>query len=173
MRYSLKVKGYSLKVKGYRLRVKGSPHPSPLILHPSPFQNYRLKVMGMNEGLFSYRDLDAYKRAKDLVSEIYGLFKSFPKEENYALCDQLRRAVISIPSNIAEGMGRASVKEQIHFIEIAYGSLYEVMCQLEVAQELGYITNTQLAKIEKSVIDIAKPLSGLRSKRISLLNNKG
>lgn len=129
--------------------------------------------MSMNEGLFSYRDLDAYKRAKDLVSEIYGLFKSFPKEENYALCDQLRRAVISIPSNIAEGMGRASVKEQIHFIEIAYGSLYEVMCQLEVAQELGYITNTQLAKIEKSVIDIAKPLSGLRSKRISLLNNKG
>ena len=122
---------------------------------------------------FSYRRLRVYSNAKELVLYVYSLLKLFPKEENYALCDQLRRAVISIPSNIAEGMGRASVKEQIHFIEIAYGSLYEVMCQLEVAQELGYITNTQLAKIEKSVIDIAKPLSGLRSKRINLLNNKG
>ena len=98
------------------------------------------------------------------------MLSSFPKEENYALCDQLRRAVISIPSNIAEGMGRTSIKEQIHFIEIAYGSLYGVMCQIEIAKELGYITDLQLAKIEESVVDIAKPLSGLRSKRIGLLN---
>ena len=123
--------------------------------------------------LFSYRDLVAYNRAKDFVSEIYRLLKSFPKEENYALCDQLRRAVISIPSNIAEGMGRVSVKEQVRFIEISYGSLYEVMCQVEIANELGYITDSQLAKIEESVTDIAKPLSGLRSKRINLLKNMG
>ena len=70
-------------------------------------------------------------------------------------------------------MGRVSVKEQVRFIEISYGSLYEVMCQVEIANELGYITDSQLAKIEESVTDIAKPLSGLRSKRINLLKNMG
>ena len=68
-------------------------------------------------------------------------------------------------------MGRTSVKEQIHFIEIASGSLYEVMCQIEIAKELGYITNSQLIQIERLVSEIAKPLSGLRNKRISLLKN--
>ena len=68
-------------------------------------------------------------------------------------------------------MGRTSVKEQIHFIEIAFGSLYEVMCQIEIAKELGYITNSQLIQIERLVSEIAKPLSGLRNKRISLLKN--
>lgn len=57
---------------------------------------------------------------------VYGLLKQFPKEEQYALCDQLRRAVISVPSNIAEGSGRASAKDQAHFIEMAYGSQMEV-----------------------------------------------
>ena len=121
----------------------------------------------MGEVLFSYRDLMAYKYAKALVKEVYALLKSFPKEENYALCDQLRRAVISIPSNIAEGMGRTSVKEQIHFIEIAFGSLNEVMCQIEIAQDLGYITTTQLENIEDIVRSTARTLSGLRNKRMN------
>ena len=119
--------------------------------------------------LFSYRDLVAYQRARTLVTVIYELLKLFPKEETYALCDQLRRAVISVPSNIAEGMGRTSVKEQIHFIEIAFSSLYEVMSQIELAKDLSYITDSQLLDIEKQISDIAKPLSGLRTKRINLL----
>ena len=123
----------------------------------------------MKEELFSYRDLVAYQRSKTLVSEIYGILESFPKKETYALCDQLRRAVISIPSNIAEGMGRVSVKEQIHFIEIAFGSLYEVMCQTELAKDLNYISEAQFKNIEETVRDVAKPLSGLRTKRINLL----
>jgi four helix bundle protein len=121
----------------------------------------------MGEVLFSYRDLMAYKYAKALVKEVYALLKSFPKEENYALCDQLRRSVISVPSNIAEGMGRTSVKEQIHFIEIAFGSLNEVMCQIEIAQDLGYITTTQLENIEDIVRSTARTLSGLRNKRMN------
>ena len=121
----------------------------------------------MGEALFSYRDLMAYKYAKALVKEVYALLKSFPKEENYALCDQLRRSVISVPSNIAEGMGRTSVKEQIHFIEIAFGSLNEVMCQIEIAQDLGYITTTQLENIEDIVRSTARTLSGLRNKRMN------
>ena len=119
--------------------------------------------------LFSYRNLQAYQSSKQLVSDIYCLLKHFPKEETYSLCDQLRRAVVSLPSNIAEGMGRFSVKEQIHFIEIAFGSLYEVMCQVELAKNLGYITASQFAEIEQSVTSIAKLLSGLRTKRLKTL----
>lgn len=122
----------------------------------------------MGEVLFTYRDLMAYKYAKALVKEVYALLSNFPKEEKYALCDQLRRSVISVPSNIAEGMGRVSVKEQVHFIEIAFGSLNEVMCQIEIAQDLGYITISQQEVIEDIVRNIAKTLSGLRSKRLGI-----
>ena len=118
--------------------------------------------------MFTYRDLMAYKYAKARVKEVYALLSNFPKEEKYALCDQLRRSVISVPSNIAEGMGRVSVKEQVHFIEIAFGSLNEVMCQIEIAQDLGYITISQQEVIEDIVRNIAKTLSGLRSKRLGI-----
>ena len=115
--------------------------------------------------VFSYRKLRVYQQAKDFVVYVYRLLRQFPKEEQYALCDQLRRAVISIPSNIAEGMGRSSVKEQIHFIEIAFGSLCEVMCQLELACELCYIENKQLSEAEGQVKAIAQMLSGLRNSK--------
>lgn len=94
----------------------------------------------MKEPKYSYKNLEAYKESKTLVKQVYALLKKFPKEETYALCDQLRRAVISVPSNIAEGMGRVSTKEQIHFLEIAYGSLREVDCQLDIAKDLAYIS---------------------------------
>ena len=79
---------------------------------------------------FGFQKLDVYKEAKELVKLVYVLLEKYPKTEMFALCDQLRRAVISVPSNIAEGMGRASSKEQVHFLGIAYGSLMEVLCQL-------------------------------------------
>ena len=119
----------------------------------------------MKEELFSYRDLVAYQRSKALVSEVYGALESFPKKETYALCDQLRRAVISIPSNIAEGMGRTSIKEQIHFIEIAFGSLNEVMCQVEIAYELKFINKEQLSQADEQIKTIAQMLSGLRNSK--------
>ena len=125
--------------------------------------------MELDEDLFSYRSLKAYQQAKQLVVDVYSLLGLFPKEETFSLCDQLRRAVISVPSNIAEGMGRTSAKEQIRFIEISFGSLYEVMSQIEIAKELGYITVSHLADIETLVCDIAKLLSGLRAKRVRAL----
>ena len=97
--------------------------------------------------------------------------KTFPKEEQYALCDQLRRAAVSIPSNIAEGMGRSSIKEQVHFLEIAYGSLNETMCQIEIARNLGYITDLQLNPIEEQVRILGKLLSGLRKSKIQKLKD--
>ena len=111
---------------------------------------------------FSYRKLRVYQHSKKLVLVIYDLLKYFPKEENYALCDQLRRAVISIPSNIAEGISRASRKEQIHFLEISFGSLNEVMCQIEIANELGIISQENLSLVEDYYKLIAQMLSGLR-----------
>ena len=118
---------------------------------------------------FSYRKLDAYQKAKEFVIYVYALLKQFPKEEQYALCDQLRRAAISIPSNIAEGMGRMSVKEQIHFIEIAFGSLNETMCQIELAHELNYISHDQLITSEEHVRELTRMLSRLRRIRVEKL----
>ena len=115
----------------------------------------------------SFRNLNAYIKAKELVSQVYALIKKFPKEEQYALCDQLRRAVISIPSNIAEGSGRLTTKDQSHFYSIAYGSLMEILAQLDVASDLGYITKEEFQYIE-TLIDVeAKLLTGLVNKRNS------
>jgi len=76
----------------------------------------------------------------ELVKLVYGLLRQFPAEERYALTDQLRRAAVSVPSNIAEGNGRASNKDYAHFLSIARGSLYETVTQLELARDLGYIS---------------------------------
>ena len=72
---------------------------------------------------FYYRKLDSYQLAKQLVTKVYILLQKFPDYERFALCDQIRRAVISIPSNIAEGAGRFSLKDRIRFLDISYGSL--------------------------------------------------
>ena len=122
--------------------------------------------MFKNMEVFTYRNLLVYQRSKDFVKQVYCLLKLFPKEEQYALCDQLRRASISVVSNIAEGMGRSSLKEQVHFIEIAYGSLNEVMCQLELSEELGYITIKDLQNLEVQYEEIARMLLGLRKSKI-------
>ena len=110
---------------------------------------------------FTFFNLRVYKEAKLLVREVYSLMDKFPKYETYALSDQLRRAVVSVPSNIAEGSGRFSIKEKIHFIEIAYGSLTETLCQLDIAHDLSYINDKEFED-EKDRIDvIGKQLSGL------------
>ena len=113
---------------------------------------------------FFYRKLSVYQKAMDLVVEIYKLLKKFPLEERYALCDQIRRASISVPSNIAEGMGRFSDKEKIHFLEISNGSLMETMCQLEIAKQLGYLSQEDYQRVEADITEIACMLSSLRKK---------
>ena len=116
---------------------------------------------------FFYKKVIAYQKARTFVIAIYALVKKFPEYEKYALCDQSRRAVISIPSNIAEGLGRMAVKERIHFLEIAYSSLNEVTCQMDIAQALNYITSEELDNIESMSAELGKILSGLRQ---SLMN---
>jgi four helix bundle protein len=115
---------------------------------------------------FFYKKVIAYQKAKALAVYVYALIRKFPSFEQYALSDQLRRAMISIPSNIAEGLGRMAIKERIHFLEISYGSLTEVSCQLDIAQSLGYITEEELSYTESQLLEIGRLLSGLRKSLI-------
>lgn len=88
---------------------------------------------------FLFKDLIVWQKAMELVRKVYQVSKTFPVDERYALTDQLRRAVVSIPSNIAEGNGRSGNKDYAHFLAIARGSLYETLTQLQIAQDLGYL----------------------------------
>ena len=116
---------------------------------------------------YSFRNLICYQKGRVLVKEVYAIVKRLPTEERYALGDQLRRAVVSVTSNIAEGSGRQSFKDQAHFIEVAYGSLMEVMSQLDLALDLNFIDVATHSHLDMLIKEEAKVLSGYRS---SLLN---
>ena len=112
---------------------------------------------------FSFRKLNVYQISRTLVKDIYGLVNAFPTNEKYALGDQMRRAVVSIPSNIAEGTAKTSPKDQFRFLEISYGSLMELMCQTEIALDLQYINQDQFSLIETEIGDIYKMLSSMQA----------
>jgi four helix bundle protein len=90
-------------------------------------------------GVRNYTDLIAWQKSMDLVVEVYKATRGFPKDEQYGLTSQLRRAVVSVPSNIAEGQGRWSEREFVHSLSIAHGSLREAETQLLIAERLGYV----------------------------------
>lgn len=113
--------------------------------------------------VFGYRKLVAYQKAKEVVKHTYKLLKKFPSEERYAMCDQLRRASVSITSNIAEGVNRYSVKDKAHFVEMAFGSLMEVSSQFEISEELGYITVEDRMSMDELIREEARLLSGLQN----------
>ena len=121
---------------------------------------------------FFYRKLQVYQQALLQVRSVYEISKRFPTTEQFVLSDQIRRAVISIPSNIAEGMGRFSIKERIHFLEIANGSLTEVMCQLEIAHLLAYISDEDLRIQEETLSNISRLLAGLKKSLVEKMNKK-
>lgn len=131
---------------------------------------FSLTEKNMEDYQFQFEKLNAWQEARKLVLNVYQLLEKFPKTENYALCDQLRRAVVSVPSNIAEGMGRLAIKEQIHFLEIAYASLMEVYCQLQIAVDLGYITPEDLQIVKRKIFTTSKLISGLRTSKVTQLN---
>ena len=108
-----------------------------------------------------YRDLIAWQKAMVLVTEIYRTTKEFPKQEVYGLTNQLRRAAVSIPSNLAEGHGRNSRKEFHHFIGQARGSLLEVETQVQIAANLGYLHTKQAEALMDNTAELGKILNGL------------
>ena len=115
----------------------------------------------MANEVFGYRKLIAYQKGKEVVKRTYQLLKKFPADERYAMCDQLRRASVSITSNTAEGINRFSVKDKAHFVEMAYGSLMEVSSQFEIAEELGYISSEDRLSMDMLIEEEARLLSGL------------
>lgn len=110
--------------------------------------------------LESYTQLEVWKKARYLALEVYRLSAKFPKDELYGLTSQIRRAAISIPSNIAEGCGRQYKKETIQFQYIARGSQYELETELHLSLELGYISQEETNKVIEVLIESRKLLSG-------------
>lgn len=111
---------------------------------------------------FSFEKLEAYKQARNLVIEVYKIIDSLPKYERFALSLQLQRSIVSVKSNIAEGSGRCSIKEKIHFIEIAFGSLMETYSQLETCLDLNYINEEDLVSIKHKFLIVSRLLNGLK-----------
>lgn len=121
--------------------------------------------------MYAFENLTAWQEARKLVISVYQLLDSFPKFESYALCDQIRRSIVSVPSNLAEGSGRISIKEQLHFYEIAYGSLMEAYNQLILAVDLNYIAVNDLDTLRPQIDIVARKLNGLRSSLLKKLND--
>lgn len=109
----------------------------------------------------SYRELIVWQKAMSLLAAIYQETKFFPKEELYGLSSQLRRAAISLPSNIAEGYGRGSTQDYLRFLQIARGSLYEAQTQIEIAETLGYLPNAKTDALLEAALEIEKMLNRL------------
>jgi four helix bundle protein len=109
----------------------------------------------------SYRDLKVWQQAMELIPNVYESIRKLPKEENYALADQIRRAAVSIPANIAEGHGRAHRREYIQFLSIARGSLAELATLLEIAYRLGYLTSDDLDPLMHKSDNLGRPLNAL------------
>lgn len=120
---------------------------------------------------YSFENLEVWKKSRELVLCVYRVQSSFPSFEKYSLGDQLRRAVVSVASNFVEGNARYSIKEQIHFIEIALGSLMEVYCQLTLAYDLNYITQEQLKECDEKIMEVYKLLKGIRYQKLKLLSS--
>jgi len=112
----------------------------------------------------SYRDLIVWQKAMDLVEDVYKRTKGFPREELYGLTSQLRRAVVSVPSNIAEGQGRNSTKEFLHHLSIAYGSLCEVGTQILIAHRLGYLERRDVEGLDGLSSEVGRLINGLSNK---------
>jgi four helix bundle protein len=110
--------------------------------------------------ILSYKDLDVWQQSRVLVKTIYELTKKFPKEEQFGLTSQIRRAAISVPSNIAEGCGRNHTKDSIQFFFVARGSIYELETQLLLSEDLGFVTKEDAEQSLNQVIRCKKLING-------------
>ena len=117
------------------------------------------------EKILSHRDLDAWKVGMTLVEQTYELTRSFPNEERYGLTAQMRRAAVSVPSNVAEGQGRRLVKSSLYFINVAIGSSAELDTQLELARRLRYVTIDAARVMQESLDRVRQLLHGMRRER--------
>jgi four helix bundle protein len=117
--------------------------------------------------LFSFEKLEVWKLGRTLTKEIYKISKSFPEDERYGLTSQIRRACVSITSNIAEGSSRITGKEQARFTEISYGSLMEVLNQLITACDLQYISDEEVNNNRPLIEELANRLNSYRKTQLN------
>lgn len=122
--------------------------------------NSRMQILKMS-GVRSYKELIAWQKARELVKNIYRCTQTFPSSEMYGLIAQLRRAAVSVPSNIAEGQGRASTGEFKQFLGHARGSLLELETQLQIAQDLEYVSSEKCAILLQECAEVGRVLNGL------------
>ena len=118
-----------------------------------------------------FRELKVWQKSMDLTIEIYSLVKSLPREELYGLSDQMRRAAVSVPSNIAEGEGRNSEKDFVRFLAQARGSLWELSAQLDICERLNYLDKQKTEVAHGMIIEIGKMINALTSSILSRQNN--
>ena len=123
--------------------------------------NGMLTVTSDKMSMRTHKDLEVWKEAVQLVTQIYEVIKGFPKEELYGLISQIRRSAVSIPSNIAEGAARNSEKEFIQFLYISLGSLSELETELIISKNLGYLKDEKEITLMQQIDSIRKMLSGL------------
>ena len=110
-----------------------------------------------------HRNLEVWKQAMDLVTEIYRITDGFPAEERFGLSRQMRRSAVSIPSNIAEGMTRRGPKETVQFLQVAIGSVSELDTQIELGRRLGFLSEAHWAAADQRLTDVDRMLAGLRN----------
>ncbi|MDE5793286.1 MAG: four helix bundle protein [Muribaculaceae bacterium] len=120
---------------------------------------------------FTFEKLEAWQKSRVLVKDVYGVISKFPQTEKFGLSSQLGRAIVSVPSNIAEGCGRPSLKERIHFFEIAYGSLMESLTQLIIASDLDFISEQEVEEVRAKIIEVARIISGLRKSLLKRIDS--
>ena len=119
----------------------------------------------------TFKDLKAWQRSMDLAEAIYEVTASFPKEERFALVDQMRRSAISVISNIAEGYGRGSDKDLTHFLYMARGSANELSAQIELSKRLSYISDDSFVNMDALCMEVNKMLSSLIYRRENSLDS--
>jgi len=126
-----------------------------------PSTGYRVASCYGNDMAQHYKDLVAWQKAMDLVVDVYAATASFPSREKFSLTDQIRRAAVSVPSNIAEGQAHFNKREFLHFLRHARGSLAEVETQMLLAQKLKYFSGAQVERLSKQVDELGRIMSGL------------
>lgn len=127
--------------------------------------------LGIRNKIKSFTDLDAWKEAHDLVLTVYTLTKRFPHEGQFGLVNQLRRAVVSVTSNIAEGFSRYSYKEKSQFYSMALGSLTEIQNQLLISRDIGYLSQQVFTETAEKTVKVNKIINGLAKKSRAIHNS--
>ena len=121
---------------------------------------------------YSFEKLEVWKDSKELTKLIYMATEKFPKNEIYVMVSQMRRAAISISSNIAEGSGRTNTKDQAHFYQIAYSSTIELLNQLIMSNELQFLSDDQYVETRLVIEKVSNKINALRKKRLSAIPTK-